>query len=158
MQWKRWRPYVTGAAITLAVGTLSGLLSMGGMKEFEAVVIKPPLSPPGWLFPVVWTVLYVLMGIGAAIIWQKTPSVQRSRGLNLYVVQLIVNFFWSLLFFNARAYGPAAVWLVGLWILVVLMIFAFRRVSFKAAWLQVPYLVWLTFAAYLNFAVWLLNQ
>lgn len=158
MQWKRWRPYVIGTLIALVVGALSGLLSRNGMKEFEVVATKPPLSPPGWLFPVVWTVLYTLMGISSGSIWQKPPSRERSWGLNLYAAQLIVNFFWSLLFFNAGAYGLAAVWLVGLWILVLLMIFAFRQVSFKAAWLQLPYLVWLTFAAYLNLGVWLLNR
>lgn len=158
MKQKKWKPYVAGAAIALAVGSLSGLLSMGGMKEFEMAATKPPLSPPGWLFPVVWTVLYALMGICSGIIWQKSPSRQRSRGLNLYAVQLVVNFFWSLLFFNARAYALAAGWLVMLWALVLLMIFAFRKISFKAAWLQIPYLAWLTFAAYLNLGVWLLNQ
>ncbi len=158
MEWKKWRPYVIGAAVALAVGGFSGLLSMGGMKEFETEVIKPPLSPPGWLFPVVWTVLYTLMGISSGIIWQKPPSRERSRGLNLYAVQLVVNFFWSLLFFNARAYALAAGWLVMLWGLVLVMIFAFRRLSQRAAWIQLPYLAWLTFAAYLNLGVWLLNQ
>lgn len=158
MTWKKWKPYVIGAAIALAVGGASGLLSMAGMKIYNAEAVKPPLSPPGWLFPVVWTVLYTLMGVGSAMIWNNKPSRARSAGLNLYVAQLIVNFFWSLLFFNAQAYGLAAVWLVGLWILVLLMILAFRKVSSKAAWLQIPYLIWLTFAAYLNFAVWTLNK
>lgn len=158
MSWKRWRPYVLGAAIALAVGSLSGLLSMKGMEIYNAEATKPPLSPPGWLFPVVWTVLYAFMGIGAADVWQSKPSRMRSIGLNLYAAQLIVNFFWSLLFFNARAYGLAAAWLVGLWILVLLMILAFRKSSLKAAWLQVPYLIWLTFAAYLNFVVWIFNR
>lgn len=85
-------------------------------------------------------------------------SKSKRRGLNLYVAQLIVNFFWSLLFFNAGAYGLAALWLILLWVLVLLMILSFYNTDKLAAWLQIPYLIWLTFAAYLNIGVWLLNR
>ena len=97
------------------------------------------------------------MGIGAARIWMSPPSADRTKALNIYVAQLIVNFFWSLLFFNARAYGFALLWLLLLWLLVLWMILSFRKVDPLAAWLQVPYLLWLTFAAYLNAGIWLLN-
>jgi len=110
------------------------------------------------VFPVVWSVLYVLMGISAAIIWLEKDSAERRRGLNLYVAQLIVNFFWSLIFFNAQAYGFAVLWLILLWVLVLLMILQFRKVNELAAKLQIPYLIWLTFAAYLNIGVWVLNM
>ncbi len=158
MNWKMWKPYVISAGIALAVGGLSGLLSMEGMKLYTETALKPPLTPPGWLFSVVWTILYALMGISAAIIWHAPESKDRSKGLNLYVVQLIVNFFWSLLFFNAQAYGLAALWLILLWVLVLLMIMEFSKVDKLAAWLQIPYLIWLTFAAYLNLGVWFLNR
>ena len=158
MNWEKWRPYLISVGIALAVGVLSGFLSMGGMEVYANSVIKPTLTPPGWLFPAVWSVLYTLMGISAARIWLIPESIQRSRGLNLYVVQLIVNFFWSLIFFNAQAFGLAVIWLLLLWVLVLLMIVQFYKVDRLAAILQIPYLIWLTFAAYLSIGVWYLNK
>ena len=157
MKWKKWIPYILSAGIALAVGGLSGLISMKGMEIYTANAVKPPLTPPGWLFSVVWTALYALMGVSAARIWQKPESETRSRGLNLYVIQLIVNFFWSLIFFNAQAYGFAVIWLLVLWVLVLLMILEFRKIDPLSAKLQIPYLIWLTFATYLNIGVWILN-
>ena len=157
MKAKNWKIYAISIAVALIVGALSGLLSMAGMEQYDMMVVKPQLTPPAWLFPVVWTILYVLMGIGAARVWLSPQSRERSRGLNLYALQLIVNFFWSLIFFNAMAYGLAAIWLVLLWVLVLLMILEFAKTDRIAAVLQIPYLLWLTFAGYLNIAVWLLN-
>ena len=131
---------------------------MKAMEDFGRTVLQPPLSPPGWVFPVVWTVLYAFMGIGAARIFQSPPSGNRSKGLNLFIVQLVVNFFWSPVFFNLRAFGFAFVWLLLLWVLVLWMILVFRKVDRTAAKLQIPYLFWLTFAAYLNLGVWYLNM
>lgn len=141
-----------------AVGGLSGWLSRNGMKYYSEYVTQPPLSPPPILFPIVWGILYALMGISAARVWGSTPSKARSLGLNVFVVQLVFNFFWSLIFFNAQAYGFALLWLLALWGLVLWMILLFRRVDPLAAWLQLPYLLWLTFAAYLNWGVWNLNR
>ena len=157
MKIKKWLPYIISAGIALAVGALSGFLTMNGTEIYGATALKPPLSPPAWLFPVAWTILYTLMGISAARIWLLPESTERSRGLNLYVAQLIINFFWSLIFFNARAYGFAVIWLILLWILVFKMILEFRKIDPLAAKLQIPYLIWLIFAAYLNIAVWILN-
>ena len=157
MKFKNWKIYLISIGIPLAVGGLSALLSMGAMDIYAQQIVKPPLSPPAWVFPVVWTILYTLMGISAARIYLAPKSEERSRGLNLYVAQLIVNFFWSLFFFNAQAFGFSALWLLLLWVLVLLMILSFSKVDMVAAWLQVPYLAWLTFAAYLNLGVWYLN-
>ena len=155
---KKWKSYALGAGLTLAVGALSGLLSREGMEIYAAAAAKPPLMPPDWLFPVVWTILYVLMGVGTAMVWMAVPGRARSRALNLFVLQLAVNFFWSLLFFNAQAYGFSLLWLFLLWGLVLCMILVFSEVDRTAALLQIPYFIWLTFAAYLNFGVWLLNR
>ena len=152
-----WKVYTLWIGLAEAAGLLSGLLSRVGMENFSQTVIQPPLSPPGWLFPVVWTILYALMGISAARIWLSPPSDSRSRGLNRFLAQLIMNFFWSPIFFNTGAYGFALLWLLLLWVLVVLMIRSFRKVDKTAALLQIPYLIWLTFAAYLNRGVWKLN-
>ena len=141
-----------------AVGALSGFLSRQGTAMYAAMAEKPALSPPGIVFPIVWTVLFALMGIGGARVAAAPESKVRSRALNMFVVQLVVNFFWSLIFFNAKAYGFAFVWLLVLWVLIAGMILLFRRVDRSAAWLQLPYLLWVTFAGYLNFMIWRMNM
>lgn len=152
------KPYFFWILLAEAVGVLSGWLTKDAMMAFGQTILQPPLSPPGWLFPVVWTVLYALMGISAARVYQTPPSKMRSLGLNLFVVQLAVNFFWSPVFFNLQAFGFAFFWLLLLWGLVLWMILVFWKVNPLAAKLQIPYLVWLTFAAYLNLGIWYLNR
>ena len=154
---KNWKTYAFWIIGTLLVGGLSGFLSRGGMENFEQTVAQPPLSPPMVLFPIVWTILYALMGIGAARMYLNGGEVGKNRCLNLYVVQLVVNFFWSLIFFNAAAYGFALLWLLLLLGLVVTMTLCFWKTDKLAAFLQIPYILWLLFAAYLNFGIWRLN-
>ena len=155
---RNWKTYAIWILIAEAVGALSGWLSREGMKLYSETVTQPPLSPPMWLFPVVWGILYALMGISAARVWLAPESPERKRGLNLFIAQLIVNFFWSLIFFNLQAFGFAFIWLLLLWGLVAWMILTFYKVDPLAAWLQVPYLIWLAFAGYLTFAVGLINR
>lgn len=157
MKKKTWKVYTIWILLAEGVGALSGWLSRNGMKAYETAITQPPLSPPAWIFPIVWGILYALMGIGAARVWLAPRDIHRSRSLNLFIVQLIVNFFWSLIFFNAQAFGFALLWLVLLWGLVLWMILEFRKVDKLAGNIQIPYLAWLTFAAYLNFGVWYLN-
>ena len=152
-----WKTYALWILIAEAVGALSGWLSREGVEAYNAAGIAPTFSPPAIVFPIVWSVLYALMGISAARVWLSQESSARSAGLNLYVAQLVVNFFWSLLFFNLQAYGFAFFWLILLWVLVAGMILAFYHVDRVAAGLQIPYLLWLTVAAVLNAAVWLRN-
>lgn len=158
MKRSKWKVYTFWILLAEAVGALSGWLSRDGMKVYNESVLQPPLSPPPILFPFVWGLLYALMGISASRVYLSPPSKERSRGLNLFVAQLIINFFWSLIFFNAQAFGFAFFWLLFLWVLVLWMIFVFYRVDPLAAKLQIPYLLWLTFAAYLNAGVWYLNR
>ena len=155
---RNWKPYVFWILLAEAVGALSGWLTRKGTELYAQTILKPPLSPPGWVFPVAWSILYALMGIGAARVSLLPPSGERSRGLNLWIVQLVINFFWSPIFFNLQAFGPAFFCLLLLWVLVLWMVFVFRKVDPLAAKLQIPYLLWLTFAAYLNFGVWYLNR
>ena len=155
---RTWKTYAFWILLSVGIGALSGFLSREGAGTFSETVIQPPLSPPAWLFPVVWSILYVLMGISGARISLASDSPQKKQGLNLFIIQLVLNFFWSLIFFNLQAYGLAFVWLVALWITVFLMILSFRKTDPVAAWLQIPYLIWLTFAAYLSFGVWYLNR
>ena len=143
--------------LTLAVGGLSGFLTSMGMDSFDALT-KPPLTPPSFLFPIVWTVLFILMGVGAARIFMTEPTAARNRDLIVYVVQLAVNFFWSIIFFNLQAYAFAFFWLILLWVLILTMIYLFCKVDKPAALIQIPYAIWVTFAGYLNLMIWLMNR
>lgn len=149
---------IKSIALPLLVGLVSGLLTRNAMQDFQTL-IKPPLSPPGWLFPVVWTILYTLMGISAYLI--KTSSADfdaKADALMLYRYQLMVNFLWPIFFFNFGWYLFSLVWLLLLWVLVFFMIRQFNKISKPAAYLNIPYLVWLSFAAYLNAGIWWLNR
>lgn len=154
---KNWKTYAFWVLLSEAAGGLSALLTREGTRLYSTTVIKPPLSPPAILFPIVWTILFLLMGIGAARVYLSPASAARSRALVLFLIQLAVNFFWSLIFFNLEAFGAAFFWLLLLWVLVLLMTLYFRKVDLTAGRLQIPYLLWVTFAAYLNYAVWQLN-
>ena len=150
-----WKNLITAVAIPLAVGGLSAWITKDGMKAFETVN-QPPLTPPMWVFPVVWSFLFVLMGIASyLVVMQKGED---TKALTLYAVQLIFNFFWSIWFFNLGWYLFAFLWLVALWILILATTVAFYRISKPAAWLMLPYLVWVVFAGYLNLGVWWLNR
>lgn len=150
----QWKKLITCIAIPLAVGGLSALLTRDSMDAF-ATINKPVLSPPGWLFPVVWTILYILMGIASYLVLTSEKS--NSAALAVYSIQLLVNFCWSILFFNLERYLLAFLWLVLLWLLIVKMTRLFYRISKPAGYLMIPYLLWVTFAGYLNFAIYLLN-
>ena len=144
-------------AIPLAVGTLAALLTQNSMEVFS-MVRKPSLSPPAWLFPVVWTILYILMGISSYLILTSDGAKNEIiRAFRLYGYQLAVNFLWPTFFFNFGWYGFSFLWLLLLWGLVLLMILRFKEISKVAAYLNIPYLLWLTFAGYLNFYIWILN-
>lgn len=149
--------YVFWILLSEAIGALSGFLTRDGTRIYSQIIQQPPLSPPSIVFPIVWGILYLLMGISAARISLSPESKSRSQALNLFVIQLIVNFFWSPIFFNLQAFGLAFLWLLVLWILVLFTIIAFHRIDPLAAKLMIPYLLWLTFAAYLNLGVWYLN-
>ena len=153
-----WKTYAFWIVLAEVVGALSGWLMRKGVKVYNATVEQPPLSPPSIVFPIVWGILFALMGIGAARIYLAPASNTRSSSLLLFLVQLAFNFFWSIIFFNLQDFGFAFLWLIVLWVLILLMILSFRKVDKPAAWLQIPYLLWVSFAAYLNFGVWLLNR
>ena len=148
---KKYKPYIIEILIALLVGGLSAYLTRDSMAHFETLN-KPPLSPPGSLFPIVWTVLFILMGISAGMVYKKSGSVPF-----VYRLSLMVNFLWSIIFFNMEAYLFAFVWLLLLLVLIIMTVAEYSRVSKPAAYLQIPYLLWVCFAGYLNFFIWLLN-
>lgn len=144
-------------ALPLLVGLVSSLLTGNSMQMF-GMLNKPPFSPPGWLFPVVWTILYVLMGISSYLVLTSGKDQQSvEKSILIYRYQLIVNFLWSTFFFSFEWYLFSFLWLILLWVLIFLMIRSFWSVSKVAALLQIPYLLWVTFAGYLNLGIWLLN-
>ena len=149
------KPLLISLAISLGVGGLSALLTQGSMEQYGNLK-QPPLSPPGWVFPVVWTVLFVLMGIAAYLVWMR-DSTGMNGALALYGAQLFFNFFWTLIFFNLQNYALAFFWLLALWLLILLCTLRFFNEVPAAGWLMVPYLVWVAFAGYLNAGVWVLN-
>ena len=153
-----WKQYVCWIVVSEAAGILSGLLSMEGMKIFAQSAVQPVFTPPNIGFPIVWTILYALMGIGMARVQLYGSLPGRVKAGNLFLFQLIVNFFWPLIFFNAGAYGLALAFLALLWVLVAQMIGAFAKEDRLAGILQIPYLLWLSFAALLNEQVWQLNR
>ena len=141
--------------IPLIVGGLAALLTKNSMDVYQTIN-KPALSPPGILFPIVWTILYILMGVSLYLVY-KSNSPYRPAALLVFFLQLIFNFIWSLIFFNGRMYTFAFIWLLALWLLIILMIAEFKKVKPIAAWLQIPYLLWVTFAAYLNLSIAIMN-
>ena len=148
---------VISIAIPLAVGGLAAFITMGSMQDFEALN-KPPLSPPGWLFPVVWTLLYILMGVGSYLVLEsKSPTADKKRALKLYFLQLGFNFFWSIIFFTLGAYELAFLWLVILFVLILATSKRFWRINPLAGMLMIPYALWVSFAGYLNLVISRLN-
>jgi len=144
-------------AVPLAVGGLSAFFTRDGMEKFKDLD-KPPLTPPGWLFPVVWTILFLLMGIASYLVWKNGRPRQAVRwALTLYGVQLGFNFLWSMLFFNMGLYLAAFFELIALWLLILLTALQFYRLSRAAGYLLAPYLLWVAFAGYLNLGVYFLN-
>ena len=153
---KKTKTLLTALAVPLGVGAVSGFLTQGSMDTFEKLK-QPPLTPPGWVFPVVWTGLFVLMGTASYLVAISPKTEKRKRALILYGVQLAVNFLWPVFFFNAGWYLFAFAWLLLLWYLVYLCMKAFSEISQNAGYLMIPYLLWVTFAGYLNFQIYLLN-
>lgn len=149
-----WKKLLASLAVPLAIGGLSALLTKDSMETFDSLN-KPALSPPGWLFPVVWTVLFVLMGLACYLV--VTSGRSNRVTLTLYGVQLFFNLLWSLIFFRAGAYLAAFIWLILLWLLILATTVLFYRISKPAGLLMLPYLLWVTFAGYLNLSIYLLN-
>lgn len=150
----QWKALIASLAISLGTGVLSSLLTPNIMEEYERLY-QPPFAPPGWVFPIAWTVLYVLMGLAAFLIRVSTVPCKegKEQALKLYVVQLALNLLWPVIFFRLGAYLPAFFWLIGLWFLVFLLVKRFGAIDELAGKLMMPYLLWLTYAAYLNLAV-----
>lgn len=152
----KWKPLIIALAIPLLVGAMSAIFTGSNMEIYKNLN-SPPLSPPGSVFPVVWTVLYILMGIGAYLVYISGSS-DAKTALTLYYVQLAANFIWTLIFFNLQSYLFSFIWLIGLLFLIILTMIAFCKISKASALLLLPYALWVTFAGYLNLGIYILNR
>ena len=148
-------PLIINAAVPLLIGGLSALI-VGDNFELFASVNKPPLSPPASLFPVVWTILYILLGASYYLV-KNEKDCNIEINTRVYILNLVLNFFWSIIFFNLRAYLAAFVWIILLILSTILLIKEFFGCKKIAGIINIPYLLWLLFAAYLSFSVYILN-
>ena len=150
-----WKKLLVALGVPLGVGALAALLTgMGGYGDLN----RPPLSPPGWVFPLVWTILYLLMGYAAyRVETSEAPKEQKKSALRIYYTQLAVNFLWPLIFFGLE-WRLLALWVILLlWTLIYVTVNRFGKIDEMAGNLLLPYILWVTFAAYLNLGAFLLN-
>ncbi|HEX4876789.1 MAG TPA: TspO/MBR family protein [Chitinophagaceae bacterium] len=149
---------IIAIAIPLIVGGASGFFTVSGVESWYQTINKPSWNPPNWIFGPVWTSLYVMMGIALFLVWKEDTSAELKKiAIALFVVQMVLNFFWSLIFFSQQQIGWALVEIIALWVFILLTIFAFAQVNKVAAWLLVPYISWVSFATILNYTIWKLN-
>lgn len=143
--------------LTLFVGGISGVATASGINNWFMTLNKPFFNPPNYLFGPVWTVLYLLMGISLFLILQSTLKELKSKALLIFAIQLSLNFLWSFLFFKFQLIGLSFIEIIMIWISILAMIISFYKINRIAAWLQIPYLLWVSFAIVLNGAIWWLN-
>lgn len=144
--------------VPLFVGATSAFLSAEGMSMYE-LMNMPPLSPPGWVFSVAWTILYICMGLASYFVMEAETDLKcKTFALSLYAAQLFMNFMWSLIFFKFDMYLFAFIWLMIMWVLVIVCTYKFYKICKKTICLMTPYVLWLTFAAYLNFGAYIMNK
>ncbi len=154
----QWKPLIISIVISLGIGGLSGFLIKNSMEVYRSYNL-PLLAPPGVIFPIVWTILYILMGISAYLIFvSDADRKQKTNSLFLYGLQLILNFFWPIIFFNMNMLFFSFIWILFLWITILLTIISFYKINRLAAYLLLPYLAWVSFAAYLNLGIFVLNR
>lgn len=143
--------------LTLSVGAVAGIATATSINNWYITLNKPVFNPPNYLFGPVWTVLYILMGISFYIILQSGSDKNKTKAILIFSIQLFLNFFWSFLFFKFHLLGIALIEIITIWLFIILMIIQFKKVNKLAAYLQLPYLAWVSFATLLNASIWWLN-
>jgi tryptophan-rich sensory protein len=149
---------VIAIVVSALAGVVGSFFTTSAIPSWYSEIIKPVLNPPGWIFGPVWTALYILMGIAAYLVWKNGWEKSDVRtALGVFGIQLILNATWSIIFFGLQNPGAAFIEILSLWLTILATIIAFSKISRQAAWLLAPYIVWVTFAAYLNYSIWFLN-
>jgi len=149
---------IVSLILPLAIGAFAGIFTMDAIPGWYETLNKPSFNPPNWVFSPVWTTLYLLMGISLFLIWKQSANKGRNRAILVFMIQLILNFGWSFLFFYYHQIGLALVEIVLLWLSIISMILLFYRIKPLAAYFNIPYLLWVTFATILNAAYYYLNS
>lgn len=149
---------IVSIAVPLLVGFTASLFTITGVNSWYQSIQKPSWNPPDWIFAPVWTTLYVLMGLAFFLIWRSPGEKQKRTAIILFILQLVANFFWSFIFFDQHQVALALAEIIVLWLLILLTIFSFARINKVAAWLLMPYISWVSFAAILNYTIWQLNK
>ena len=148
---------IASLLLPLTVGGIAGMFTSEAIPGWYATLNQPSFNPPNWVFGPVWTTLYILMGISLFIIWKLPASKERNKAIAVFGVQLFLNFCWSFFFFHFKMIGLALIDIVALWIMIVMMLVYFYRLKPLAAFINIPYLLWVSFATALNTAYFLLN-
>ncbi|MGA3291958.1 MAG: TspO/MBR family protein [Candidatus Microgenomates bacterium] len=155
----RFLKYVISIGISLFVGGLGSIFTISSIPVWYATLNKPSFSPPNWLFGPVWTILYILMGISVALVWEKGLKTKKVRdAIYLFIIQLIFNAIWTPIFFGARNIFLGLIVIILMWIFILKIILAFGKINKTASYLLYPYITWVSFATILNFSVWILNR
>ena len=149
---------IISIGVCLVVGAVSGLFTADAIPTWFTTIQKPSWNPPNWLFGPVWTTLYVLMGIAFFLVWRSPNSADKSRAMLIFALQLVLNFFWSFIFFKQQNISGAFIEILFMLAAIVVTIVLFSKVNRTAAWLLAPYLAWVSFASFLNFTIWQLNK
>ena len=148
---------IISIVLTVGLGSLGGIFTIAEIPNWYAGLNKPSFNPPNWIFGPVWTTLYCLMGISFYLIWKLPASSERTKGVRIFIIQFVLNFGWSIIFFSMHQLGWALVEIIAMWIFILLTILQFRKLSIPAAVLLIPYLLWVSFASILNGSIWQLN-
>lgn len=155
----RFWPLAVNLLITLSIGVVAGFFTQPQVATWYVTLNKPTFNPPNWIFAPVWTTLYIMIGISAYLVWQRRgPSVAYINAQYIYFLQLFLNFSWSIIFFGMHQILAALAVIILLWCCIVANIFYFGKINKVAAWLLVPYLLWVSFASALNFGIYILNK
>jgi len=155
---KNFYKLVIAIIVSELAGVIGSLFTMPSIPGWYANVTKSALTPPSWVFCPVWTTLYALMGIAAFLVWKKGWNRRDVKiALGIFAGQLVLNTLWSIIFFGLHSPGGAFIEIIFLWLVILATIIAFAKISKPAAWLLIPYILWVSFASYLNFMIWMLN-
>lgn len=153
-----WAQYAIAIVIAECIGVLGSVFTASAIPTWYATLIRPSFAPPSWVFGPVWTMLFAMMGVSACIVWRQRKQRKDVRhALDIFGIQFALNVLWSALFFGMQNPGAAFVEIIVLWFAILFTIVTFAKISRLAAWLLVPYLLWVSFATVLNYAFWMLN-
>ena len=149
---------IIAVVVSELAGIIGSVFTTPSIAGWYATLTRPALNPPAWVFGPVWTTLFALMGIAAFLVWKKGLERRDVKiALGIFIGQLVLNTLWSIIFFGLHNPGAAFVEIIFLWLAILATIIAFAKISKLATWLLIPYILWVSFAAYLNFMIWMLN-